>query len=86
MDPHDIAAYICSTDFMLSCTLGEGRFYGHEGVMILVADDIFMKMSFPYVLCVCIEVKDIHIKCSLLQEVLPCDVRRICPPPVCSGL
>ncbi len=29
--------------------LGEGRFYGHEGVMILVADDIFMKMSFPYV-------------------------------------
>ncbi len=36
-------------------------------------------------LCVCIEVKDIHIKCSLLQEVLPCDVRRICPPPVVSG-
>ncbi len=34
-------------------------------------------------LCVCIEVKDIPIKCSLLQEVLPCDVRRICPPPVC---
>ncbi len=30
-------------------SLGEGRFYGHEGVMILVADDIFMKMSFPYV-------------------------------------
>ena len=32
-----------------SISLGEGRFYGHEGVMILVADDIFMKMSFPYV-------------------------------------
>ena len=30
-------------------SLGEGRFYGHEGVMILVTDDIFMKMSFPYV-------------------------------------
>ncbi len=26
-------------------SLGEGRFYGREGVMILVADDIFMKMS-----------------------------------------
>ena len=36
---------------------------------ILVADDIFMKMSFPYVsyLCVCIEVKDIHISAFYLK-------------------
>ena len=40
---------MANRDIISLISLGEGRFYGHEGVMILVADGIFMKMSFPYV-------------------------------------